>query len=138
MKPCAIYSRGMQSSTRNARGALLLILGPFAVALLLLMTPPARSQKPAAVKNRAFTDSSAWVESTLKKMTLREKIGQMLMPYYFGVFETSESAAYKDLLHQVEDNHVGGFIIGTTRGPLGIERSQVYPTAVILNTLQKH
>ena len=79
-----------------------------------------------------------WVESTLRKMTVREKLGQMLMPYYFGVFESTESPAYKDLLHQVEDNHVGGFILGTIRGPLGIERSQVYPTAVITNALQAH
>jgi beta-N-acetylhexosaminidase len=71
-------------------------------------------------------------------MTLREKLGQLLMPYYFGVFESTESPAYKDLLHQVEDNHVGGFILGTIRGPLGIERSQVYPTAVITNALQAH
>jgi beta-glucosidase-like glycosyl hydrolase/CubicO group peptidase (beta-lactamase class C family) len=62
----------------------------------------------------------------------------MLMPYYFGVFESTESPAYKDLLHQVEDNHVGGFILGTIRGPLGIERSQVYPTVVITNALQAH
>ncbi|MGB8542347.1 MAG: glycoside hydrolase family 3 N-terminal domain-containing protein [Candidatus Acidiferrales bacterium] len=74
----------------------------------------------------------------LKKMTLREKIGQMLMPYYFGAFTSTESADYKDLLHQVEENHVGGFILGTQRGPLGIERSQVYPTAALTNELQKH
>jgi len=79
-----------------------------------------------------------WVESTLRKMTVRDKLGQMLMPYYFGVFESTESPAYKDLLHQVEDNHVGGFILGTIRGPLGIERSQVYPTVVITNALQAH
>ena len=79
-----------------------------------------------------------WVESTLRKMTVREKLGQMLMPYYFGVFESTESPAYKDLLHQVEGNHVGGFILGTIRGPLGIERSQVYPTVVITNALQAH
>ncbi|MGH9747565.1 MAG: glycoside hydrolase family 3 N-terminal domain-containing protein [Candidatus Acidiferrales bacterium] len=71
-------------------------------------------------------------------MSLREKLGQLLMPYYFGVFTSTESPAYKDLLHQVEDNHVGGFIIGTIRGPLGIERSQIYPTAVIINELQAH
>jgi beta-N-acetylhexosaminidase len=102
------------------------------------MTPSARSQKPSPKKARVSTGSSVWVESTLRKMTVREKLGQMLMPYYFGVFESTESPAYKDLLHQVEDNHVGGFILGTIRGPLGIERSQVYPTAVITNALQAH
>ena len=107
-------------------------LGLSSLLLLLLMTPSARSQKnkPSAKKPAVQPRMSAWVESTLKKMTLREKIGQMLMPYYFGVFTSTESAEYKELLHQVEENHVGGFIVGTDRGPLGIERSQVYPTAV--------
>ena len=70
-------------------------------------------------------------------MTLREKLGQMLLPYYFGVFTSAESSDYKNLVHEVEENHVGGFIVGTTRGPLGIERSQVYPTAKLTNELQR-
>jgi beta-N-acetylhexosaminidase len=115
--------------------------GPSTAALLLaaifsLMTPSARSQKKAAQKSRpAATD--AWVEQTLKKMTLREKLGQMLVVTFFGVFDSAESPEYKELLHQVEDNHVGGLIIVTDRGPLGLERSQVYPTAVVTNELQR-
>ncbi len=70
-------------------------------------------------------------------MTLREKVGQMLMPYYFGVFTSTESPDYKELVHEVEENHVGGLIAGTIRGPLGIERSQVYPTAILTNDLQR-
>ena len=70
-------------------------------------------------------------------MTLREKIGQLIMPYYFGVFTSTESGDYKDLLRLVEEKHVGGFILGTERGALGIDRSQVYPTAVITNELQR-
>ena len=121
-------------------------LGIFTLLLLLLMTPYARSQKTSATKARSSAAktaaapaaaNSAWVESTLKKMTLREKLGQMLMPYYFGVFTSAESAEYKNLMHEVEENHVGGFIVGTTRGPLGIERSQVYPTAELTNELQR-
>jgi beta-glucosidase-like glycosyl hydrolase/CubicO group peptidase (beta-lactamase class C family) len=70
-------------------------------------------------------------------MTLREKLGQMLMIYYLGVFTSTESAEYKELLHQVDENHIGGMIVGTSRGPLGIERSQVYATAVTTNELQR-
>ncbi|MGA9886540.1 MAG: hypothetical protein WBQ31_03510, partial [Candidatus Acidiferrales bacterium] len=104
-------------------------LGVSTLLLLLLMTSYARSQKKPATKPKApATGNAAWVESTLKKMTLREKLGQMLMPHYFGVFTSAESGEYKALLHQVEENHVGGFIVATERGPLGIERSQVYPT----------
>jgi beta-N-acetylhexosaminidase len=115
--------------------------GPSTAVLLLaaifsLMTPSARSQKKPGPKSRpAATD--AWVEQTLKKMTLREKLGQMLVVTFFGVFDSAESPEYKEVLHQVEDNHVGGLIIVTDRGPLGLERSQVYPTAVITNELQR-
>jgi beta-N-acetylhexosaminidase len=115
--------------------------GPSTAALLLtaifsLMTPPARSQKKSIPKSRpAPTD--AWVEQTLGKMNLREKLGQMLVVTFFGVFDSAESPEYKEVLHQVEDNHVGGLIIVTDRGPLGLERSQVYPTAVITNELQR-
>jgi beta-N-acetylhexosaminidase len=118
------------------------VMRKFAVSTLLLlqlMTPYARSQKTSGTKSRSPTAAgSSWVESTIKKMTLREKIGQMLMPHYFGVFTSAESAEYKQLLHEVEENHVGGFIVATERGPLGIERSQVYPTAVLTNELQRH
>ncbi|MGA7919855.1 MAG: glycoside hydrolase family 3 N-terminal domain-containing protein [Candidatus Acidiferrales bacterium] len=113
-------------------------LGVSTLLLLLLMTPYARSQKTSGTKSRGPTASSApWVEFTIKKMTLREKLGQMLMPHYFGVFTSAESAEYKQLLHEVADNHVGGFILATERGPLGIERSQVYPTVALTNELQK-
>ncbi len=113
-------------------------LGLSALPLLLLMTISLRAQKSSSKSPRRTVASSPWVEATLKKMTLREKIGQMLMPYYFGVFTSTDSPSYKELLHQVEENHVGGFILGTQRGPLGIERSQVYPTAALTNELQKH
>ena len=112
--------------------------GLSALFLLLLMTISLRAQKTSPKNPQRPAASSAWIEATLKKMTLREKIGQMLMPYYFGAFTSTESADYKELLHQVEENQVGGFILGTQRGPLGIERSQVYPTAALTNELQKH
>lgn len=116
-------------------------LGLSVLLLLLLMTPSGRAQKKSLAKAQrptASASSNAWVEATLKKMTPHEKLGQMLMIYYFGVFTSAESADYKELLHQVEQNHVGGLITGTVRGPLGIERGQVYPTAVLNNELQSH
>ncbi|MGA8014132.1 MAG: glycoside hydrolase family 3 N-terminal domain-containing protein [Candidatus Acidiferrales bacterium] len=106
------------------------------VAILSLMTPPARSQKILPKKSRPAA-SDAWVEQTLKKMTLREKLGQLLMVSFFGVFDSAESPEYKEVLREVEENQVGGLIIVTDRGPLGIERSQVYPTAVVTNELQR-
>lgn len=118
----------------------LLALALVLPALFSLMMPPVRAQKNSRaprVKTAPPAASSKWVEQTLQKMTLREKLGQMLMVSYFGVFNSTESPAYKEIIHQVEENHVGGLIIVTDRGPLGLERSQVYPTAVITNELQR-
>ena len=100
------------------------------------MTPLSADKKGIRAK-RSAGRSSAWVTQTLKKMTLREKLGQMLMVSYFGAFHPAESSAYKEILHEVEGNHVGGLIIMPSRGPLGLRRSQVYPTAVALNDLQR-
>ena len=111
--------------------------GLSALALLVLMTLSARAQKIPRTKASTRASQSTWVEQTLRKMTLREKIGQMLMPYYLGIFTSTESPDYQNLLHLIAADHVGGFIVGTGRGPLGIERSQVYPTAVITNELQR-
>ena len=112
-------------------------LGLSSLALLLLMTPPLALKKLPA-RNNAQPPPVRLGRTNAQKMTLREKLGQMLMPYYFGVFTSTESAEYKELLHQVEENHVGGMICRhDSRGPLGIERSQVYPTAVITNDLQR-
>src|SRR6201981_4125240 len=121
------------------------------ILLLILMAQKARSQnnnpseeKVAAAKSRDSTSSrkslspaaSDWVESTLGKMTVDEKIGQLLFTTYYGGFTATDSPAYQQLLHNVQDLHVGGFIVITHGSPLGILKSQAYPTAVLANQLQ--
>ncbi|MGD0955992.1 MAG: glycoside hydrolase family 3 N-terminal domain-containing protein [Candidatus Acidiferrales bacterium] len=96
-----------------------------------------RARKNSREKSPPQKTQTRWVEQTLKKMTLREKLGQMLMVSFFGGFAPAQGADYTRVLCEVEDNHVGGLIVGTARGPLGIRRSQVYPTAIILNELQR-
>ncbi len=122
------------------------------VTILFLMAHSARSQSSgtsakksaakastAASRNAAKKLSpaaSAWVESTLRKMTVDEKIGQLLFTTYHGSFTAVDSAAYQQILHDVKDLHVGGFINVTHGSPLGIVKSQAYPTAVLNNQLQ--
>ena len=122
------------------------------VLLLILMAQKARSQSntpnektPAAPKTSAGSKSaaksmspaaSAWVESTLRKMTVDEKIGQLLFTTYHGSLTATDSDTYKQLLHDVQDLHVGGFIVITHGSPLGIVKSQAYPSAVLANQLQ--
>src|SRR5262252_3646814 len=127
------------------------ILFVIPVLLLILMAQKARSQSdtPNEKKSAQKTSTglkgaaknlspaaSAWVESTLRKMTVDEKIGQLLFTTYHGSFTATDSDAYKQLVHDVQDLHVGGFIVITHGSPVGILKSQAYPTAVLTNQLQ--
>src|SRR3984893_8800740 len=122
------------------------------VAAISLMAHNARSQsRSASPKNtvsrtsgasarsgtkRLSSAANAWVESTLRKMTGDEKIGQLLFTTYHGSFTSTDAAAYQQIMHDVTDLHVGGFINVTRMSPLGIVKSQAYPTAVLMNQLQ--
>src|SRR5215475_4192630 len=130
------------------------------LALLPLMATKARSRQPrsgkstksaaskplpaAALKQTAAApgalspDENKWVESTLKQMSVEEKVGQLLFATYHGSFTSSDSAAYADMMRAVEQLHVGGFINVTQGSPLGFLKSQAYPTAVLSNQLQSH
>jgi beta-glucosidase-like glycosyl hydrolase/CubicO group peptidase (beta-lactamase class C family) len=122
------------------------------VSIVFLMAYNARSQsrstsqkKPVVQGGAAPAKSgvkqlspaaNAWVETTLRKMSVDEKIGQLLFTTYHGSFTATDTAAYRQILHDVNDLHVGGFINITQGSPLGIVKSQAYPTAVLNNQLQ--
>jgi beta-N-acetylhexosaminidase len=131
------------------------ILLTISVSIVFLMANKASSQsrRPAeksavAKENSASAKASgknpkklspaehAWVESTLRKMTVDEKVGQLLFITVHGSFTATDSAAYQQILHDVKDLHAGGFINITQSSPLGIVKSQAYPTAVLNNQLQ--
>jgi beta-glucosidase-like glycosyl hydrolase/CubicO group peptidase (beta-lactamase class C family) len=69
-------------------------------------------------------------------MTVEEKVGQLLFTTYHGSFTSTDSSAYAQMMHDVEQLHVGGFINVTQGSPLGFLKSQAYPTAVLSNQLQ--
>src|SRR3989449_1590906 len=132
---------------RRVRSLLLI-----SVAIFFLMAHSARSQnrgtsakKSAAKASTAASTNtakklspaaSAWVEATLRKMTVDEKIGQLLFTTYHGSLTATDTAAYRQIMHDVTDLHVGGFINITHGSPLGIVKSQAYPSAVLNNQLQ--
>ena len=146
---------GRDFSNMNRRTAQLMLLP---LVLLSLMTPKVRSQsrsgkspknagsKSAAKQsapqqatnssNNSTEDAGKWVESTLKQMSVEEKVGQLLFTTYHGSFTPTDAAAYAQMMHDVEDLHVGGFINVTQGSPLGFLKSQAYPSAVLSNQLQ--
>jgi beta-N-acetylhexosaminidase len=93
---------------------------------------------PPAPRRKLNPAAERWVASTLHKMSVDEKIGQVMCVTYFGGLVSTKSKPYQELLRQVEGMHVGGFIVITEGSPLGTVRSRVYPTAVLANQLQHH
>ena len=101
------------------------------------MTPPSKSAK----KRQSFASRARagekWARQTLAKMSLDEKLGQMVVVYYWGRFTSKEDASFREVLRRVEENHVGGIMLEARRTPAGIERGQVYPSAALVNELQR-
>jgi beta-N-acetylhexosaminidase len=96
----------------------------------------ASTAKDNGAKNLVSAEATKWVESTLQKMSVDEKIGQLLFTTYHGSLTPTDAAAYAQMMHDVTDLHCGGFINITQASPLGIVKSQAYPTAVLTNQLQ--
>jgi len=126
------------------RGVLCLLLLPITILMATKSrshsrgaAPRPKSSAPEAGPLRPLSAAERqWVDRTLKGMSVDEKVGQLLFTTFHGTFTSTESDEYHTLLHQVTELHVGGFIVVTKITPLGIEKSQTYPTAVLTNQLQ--
>jgi beta-N-acetylhexosaminidase len=137
--------KGDNGPVKNPCAALLPLL---LIAIITPMAYTARSQTKSSPAKKSVAPKSAtpvrvlsvankqWVETTLRKMTDDEKIGQLLFTTYHGSFTSTDADAYRKMMHDVDDLHVGGFINITQMSPLGIIKSQAYPTAVLTNQLQ--
>lgn len=68
-----------------------------------------------------------WIEDTFERLTLEEKIGQMIMPRAYGYFTNTNSDEYQSMLRLVKEKKVGGFCFF---------QGDVYATAVTINKLQ--
>jgi beta-N-acetylhexosaminidase len=72
---------------------------------------------------------SKWVGNTLDSLSLKEKIGQMVILFTFTNYMTDDSNQYRELLRQVEQNNIGGFMFS---------HGGVYDAVILANKLQSH
>src|ERR1700694_2452456 len=140
-----VSMKGDNGPVKNSSARPLML---FLIAIIFPMAYTARSQnkslpakksvapKPATRARALPSANKQWVEAILRKMTDDEKIGQLLFTTYHGSFTSTDADAYRKMMHDVDDLHVGGFINITQMSPLGIIKSQAYPTAVLTNQLQ--
>ena len=88
----------------------------------------ADSRVPKAYPARPSAAALKWADKELKRMTVDQKIGQLISVAVNATFLNQDSDAFRELKRQVEQNHVGGIIL--FRGP-------VYESVVLMNRMQQ-
>src|ERR671930_1780831 len=82
-----------------------------AVVIAIVALPRPIAQTKLAPLDRP---AQSWVDQTLKKMTLDEKIGQLLVTSFNASFTSVDSDAFAKLRHQVREVKVGGIHLWTS------------------------
>jgi beta-N-acetylhexosaminidase len=102
-----------------------------------MANPKARKQAPKPASRMASRSGAKWVKQMLGRMTLEQKLGQLLMVYVWGRFTAARDRRFEWLVQWAAEGKIGGLILQAIRTPRGIDRDQVYPTAILLNQLQR-
>jgi beta-N-acetylhexosaminidase len=98
-----------------------------AAAALWVSSSCARMPAPSAAP-KLIPPDAGWVGRTLKKMTVEEKIGQMIAVRFTGTFRNGDSEYLKNLESLVTKHKIGGLIL------FG---GEVYETAELANSFQR-
>jgi beta-N-acetylhexosaminidase len=100
--------------------------------LLTLLASPAlpanEAPKVAPFKRDPSSAAMKWAGEELKKMSLEEKVGQLISVGVNATFLNQDSDAYRTLKRHVEENKIGGIIL--FRGP-------VYESVILMNRMQQ-
>ena len=99
--------------------------------LLALFAWPVRAQAPIKVspyKREPSAKALKWANDELRKMSLEEKIGQLISVGVNATFLNQDSEPYRTLKHHIEDNKVGGIILF---------RGSVYESVILVNRMQQ-
>ncbi|HEY0762346.1 MAG TPA: glycoside hydrolase family 3 N-terminal domain-containing protein [Pyrinomonadaceae bacterium] len=110
----------------NRRFSAMLVLVLMAVVALPVRPQPA--VKVNAFKRDPSSKALKWANEQLRKMSLEEKIGQLISVGVNATFLNQDSDAYRALKHQIEDNKVGGIILF---------RGSVYESVILVNRMQE-
>ena len=115
------------------------IASSLAAALwLFALAPSATAKDHYARAGPLHPDSDKrWVDRTLHKMSLEEKVGQLFMVWVRVQFLNVDSPEYRQLVEQIDRYHLGSLAMSVpVEGPFLI-KSQPYEAAVLLNHLQQ-
>jgi len=103
------------------------------IALLALATAPGLAANPVELDARG----ERWARATLRKMSLEEKIGQLIMPWARVAFMNARSPESRLLHEEMRKYHVGGFGVTVFAESGMLLRSQPLEAVALTNGLQK-
>src|SRR5690348_5416885 len=100
----------------EGRPARFLFLIPVSLFIFMAYNARSQSRNPSSKKSAApesevsakssakklSPEANAWVEAMLRKMTVDEKIGQLLFTTYHGSFTATDVPAYQQMMHDVQ------------------------------------
>ncbi|HEY6119791.1 MAG TPA: glycoside hydrolase family 3 N-terminal domain-containing protein [Pyrinomonadaceae bacterium] len=92
------------------------------------ITQRSRSKDHSPYPRQPSREALKWADKQLGRMSLDEKIGQLISIGVNATFLNEDSDAYRELKRQVEQNHIGGMIL--FRGP-------VYESVMLTNRMQQ-
>ncbi len=114
------------------------------LTLVACATGLAAQGPPPVVLDRAAT---RWIEDTFKRMTLDDKVGQLVMPGVDSTYLATETEAFETIRNQVRDLRLGGVIVfgGSEPAPRmlpdyrygTVTLGQPFAAASLLNRLQE-
>lgn len=89
---------------------------------------PAWADEPAAALTASTAEAEQWADTTLGKLSLEQKIGQMICQEMRGDYAAEDEPKYQRLLQLIRDYGIGGFVL---------YGGSPQDTANLLNRLQK-
>ena len=74
-------------------------------------TPPLEPEIHPEAPREEAAETRTWSETTLEGMTLRQKVGQLIMPWVLGDFAPDGTASHERMLGYIRDQQIGGVIM---------------------------
>jgi len=111
-----------------------LALAAFLAAALLTTatTTPPKSPAPHRTSSRPASADQLMA----KRLSLEERVGQLIVVRGYGDYLPSENQEYRTLIHWIRDLHIGGMIVANRIRSGRVINAQPFEMAAFLNHLQ--
>lgn len=112
----------------------------FVAVLVFVSVPPCFAKDEKFVKPgpvQLTSDGNKWAEKTLKKLSLEEKVGQMIQVRAYADFLNVDSDEYKNIRDEVKKYHLGSVLLTVRVSDGLLIKDLPYEAAAVTNMLQK-